>query len=303
MTITIAIPTFNRAAQLRETLRSIKQLVPPPRTPVDVLIIDNCCTDVTPQVVAEFASSAPFPVRCVREEQQGLCFARNRALQEATSEHIIFLDDDVRIAPHWLAAFLRAVETFNADAVVGPVFPLFESPPPPYYTHAVLDSVTSAYSRKGERPKRLEGEEAHQVPGCNFGVRRLVAIEVGGFDTRLDRIGRGLIGHGDWEFGYALARAHKVIAYEPGCRVEHVISADKLRAASLCARWYGFGAAERALASRHSKNVPRLAPVKSAVRALRYGLHAARARLQGDRGRAFEFVLKACREFGYARGL
>lgn len=301
--LSIAIPTYNRAAWLGRTLESLARLIVPEGVRVEVLIVDNASTDNTAAVIAEKAGHHPFPLRVVREEQQGLCYGRNRALHEAAGEHVAFFDDDVLVAPSWLHGYFDAMARFSADAVIGPVFPLFEIPPPPHYSSAVLDSVTSAYSRKGDAAMLLPPEVSHQIPGCNFGVRRETALAVGGFDPHLDRIGSGMIGHGDWEFGYALVRAGKRVAYEPRCRVDHAISAAKLSATSLRARWFGFGAAERFLATRHGKQIPRAAPVKSGARAVRYWVLSLFKRIRGDAGAAFEMELKACREWGYASGL
>jgi glycosyltransferase involved in cell wall biosynthesis len=301
--ITIAIPTFNRSGWLSRTLNSLADLALPPGTRAGVLIINNACTDNTPAVIEEISRHFPFPLRTVVEEQQGLCFARNRALRETSAAHVIFFDDDIEVAPEWLIGYVEAVARYDADAVVGPVFPLFEKSPPSYYGNVALDSLTSAYSRKGEQTMLLPSETAHQIPGCNFGVRRAAALEVGGFDPHLDRIGRGMVGHGDWEFGYALARSGKRVVYEPRCRVAHCISADKLRLTSLAARWYGFGAAERFLMARHGKTFPRWSSGRSALRAAQFLGRALWAAAGGRRAAALEQYLKACREWGYARGL
>ncbi len=303
MNVTLAIPTYNRADWLGRTLDSIARLVIPSGAHVEVIVVDNASTDDTPNTVTGRIHTFPLPLRSVREERQGLCHARNRALQEAAGSYVVFFDDDVLVAEDWLLGFQAALSRFSADAVVGPVVPLFETPPPSYFSPMALDSVTSAYSRKGEQAMLLPAETAHQLPGCNFAVRRDLALEIGGFDSRLDRIGRGMVGHGDWEFGYALVRASGRVAYEPRCRVQHWVGAPKLSPASLRARWYGFGAAERFLAVRHGKKVPRAASFKSAARAVRYLARSVAAQLLGHRAAAFEYQLKACREWGYARGL
>ena len=56
--LTIAIPTYNRAAFLRQTLAGIALQVFP-RGQFEVLVIDNNSTDDTRAVVAEFAAGTP----------------------------------------------------------------------------------------------------------------------------------------------------------------------------------------------------------------------------------------------------
>src|SRR3954471_4782626 len=99
--VTVAIPTYNRADFLRQTLAGIaaQQF---PREHFEVLVIDNNSTDHTAAVVAEFANERPAP-RYLREEKQGLDHARNRALAEARGEIVVFGDDDILVKPDWLA--------------------------------------------------------------------------------------------------------------------------------------------------------------------------------------------------------
>src|SRR5947208_16613448 len=84
--VTVAIPTYNRADFLRQTLAGIgaQQF---PRDHFEVLVIDNNSRDHTRAVVAEFATAHPAP-RYLHEPKQGLDHARNRAITEARGESI-----------------------------------------------------------------------------------------------------------------------------------------------------------------------------------------------------------------------
>ena len=99
--VTVAIPTYNRAAFLRQTLAGIAAQRFP-REVFEVLVIDNNSTDETRAVVAEFAGERPAP-RHLLETKQGLDFARNRAVAEARGEIIVFGDDDILVETDWLA--------------------------------------------------------------------------------------------------------------------------------------------------------------------------------------------------------
>ena len=80
LTVTVAIPTYRRAALLRQTLEGLVRQDYPPHL-LELLIIDNNSPDETPAVVASFAN-APLPPRHVLETQQGANHARNRAIRE-----------------------------------------------------------------------------------------------------------------------------------------------------------------------------------------------------------------------------
>src|SRR5262245_27982400 len=122
--VTIAIPTYNRADFLRQTLAGIaaQQF---PRDHFEVLVIDNNSRDHTRTVVEEFAGAHPAP-RHVHEEKQGLDYARNRAIAEARGEIILFGDDDILVSPDWMAQMtvpLIADGARRIGAVGGEVIP------------------------------------------------------------------------------------------------------------------------------------------------------------------------------------
>ena len=294
MLITIAIPTFNRADSLADTLRSVAGLAIPDRAPCEVLIVDNNSTDHTQSVLAEMSPSFPMPLRGVVEPRLGLCFARNRALREA-GDHVVFLDDDVHVATMWLVAYMRAVAEFRSDCVVGPVVPVFPKTLPPYVTRYVLSLIGSDYSRKGHASLVLPSQVAHEIPGCNFGVSRDVALDIGGFHNALDRVGAGLLAGGDTEFGIRLVKAGKRVVYEPGCRIEHLISLEKLERAYLRHRANGLGLTSARLRSMHGPHWQVRDWLRASKRAM--GLYARwqLQRLMGRRALAFEWELRTRR--------
>ncbi len=74
----------------------------------------------------------PFPVRHVVETNQGLCFGRNWGHCRGVTAHLAYLDDDIEVSPDWITGYFEAVNEYGADAVVGPVFPLFTGDCPDY---------------------------------------------------------------------------------------------------------------------------------------------------------------------------
>ncbi|MCC6982051.1 MAG: glycosyltransferase [Bauldia sp.] len=166
--LTIAICTRNRAASLRRTLVSLAGLAPP-AAPWEVVVVLNDCSDDSAVVVEEFAGSLPLVVGT--EPRAGLSPARNRAVELATGELIVWTDDDVLLAPGWLRAY-EAAATAHPEASFfgGPITPLFEGTPPPWLLPA-LPVIGSAYARQlvetdgaPVRPDRLPY-------GANFAVR------------------------------------------------------------------------------------------------------------------------------------
>ena len=87
MTITVVIPTHNRAALLRGAIKSVIAS-PLIRTERNIIVVDDGSQDETPAVVRNLG------VRYVRISGGGPSGSRNAGLQVADTEFVAFLDDD-----------------------------------------------------------------------------------------------------------------------------------------------------------------------------------------------------------------
>jgi glycosyltransferase involved in cell wall biosynthesis len=84
--VTVVITTYNRAHFLQRAIQSVLQA----GSNVEVVVVDDCSTDETPDVCAKLEN-----IRYVRlNENRGLAHARNTGIAESSSEFIAFLDDD-----------------------------------------------------------------------------------------------------------------------------------------------------------------------------------------------------------------
>lgn len=295
----IVIPTYNRATLLEAAIKSVSQLRIPDGSQAEVLVIDNNSTDNTIDIVASAAANSPFPIRYILEERQGASHVRNRAIVEARFEHLVYLDDDMTsVASDWLEAYLRVLHEFQPDCVIGPVYPDFEHPPAKWMTPALL-RCTAEYSRKGETASIVSADQAHEIPGCNFAVKKSVANEVGGFHPDLGPAGGASIRGEDFEFGEQLVLHGKRVAYAPACRISHLVSAQKMSEAGLRARWEGDGVTERYSLRIRGKELPSARRLRLAARLLRFAGISLMARLCGRREQALKYELRALQLKGY----
>ncbi len=93
MDASVVIPTHNRWEQLRCVLEGYgRQTVASSR--FEVLVCDDASTDETPGRVRDFAATAPYRVRYLRQEKKGPAAARNRGVEAADSPLVVFTDDD-----------------------------------------------------------------------------------------------------------------------------------------------------------------------------------------------------------------
>src|SRR5688500_14384398 len=88
--VTVAICTWNRAGYLRRAVESVVGQVP---RGVEVLVVDDGSTDGTGELLVELGRVYPQVV-VVREERLGVSYARNRAMEMAKGDVVVFLDDD-----------------------------------------------------------------------------------------------------------------------------------------------------------------------------------------------------------------
>ncbi|WP_233518470.1 glycosyltransferase, partial [Streptomyces corynorhini] len=94
--VTVIIPTFNEAGNIRELLRQLTDAVPA-RLPCEVLFVDDS-TDDTPAVIASAAQDCPFPVNVIHRDapEGGLGGAVVEGLKAAGSDWIVVMDADLQ---------------------------------------------------------------------------------------------------------------------------------------------------------------------------------------------------------------
>lgn len=218
--VTVAIPTYNRADFLRQTLAGLaaQQF---PREHFEVLVIDNNSTDHTRAVVAEFAHVRP-PPRYVQESKQGLDHARNRAIDEARGEIIVFGDDDILVQPDWLAQIavpLLADAAQCIGAVGGEVIPVFPNGLP--------DWVREWHAPLAFRPDAGPIEARHSPMGANLAFPKWVFAQLGPFHTALDRAAGNYFSGGDSEMIRRVRTAGFEVWFSPGAAVKHQMPASR----------------------------------------------------------------------------
>ena len=243
----IIICTHNRAASLERTLESLERLTVPAGLAYEILVVDNRSEDKTRQVVHSFMERSGLPLRYVYEEELGLSAARNRGVEEAAGEVLVFTDDDVIVDPQWLQALVDAHRQFNAAAVGGKILPQWPGERPRWYRDSIRGAVV--HLDFGEELRDLTADEL-TLWGANLSVKRSRLERVGGFDSGLGRKGQSLTG-GEETLLQQQIRAHGGrVLYTPNAVVWHVISPQRATR-SFFRRWaFGQGRTEAMLEGR-----------------------------------------------------
>ncbi|WP_414171257.1 glycosyltransferase family A protein [Clavibacter tessellarius] len=103
-----------------------------PRAPraVRIVVVDNDPAGGAGAAVEDAAAASAVPIAYVHEPTPGISAARNRALDAAGDDDLlVFLDDDERPDPGWLAALVRARQATGSAGVAGPVRSEYEVEP------------------------------------------------------------------------------------------------------------------------------------------------------------------------------
>jgi len=109
--VSVVIPTYNEAEDIRRTLDSLLAQTYPHR---EIIVVDES-TDATPAIVAEYASRG---VRLIRPERnRGRCGARNLGIRSARGDVVVILNADVFPQADFLERIIRHYES-GADYVL-----------------------------------------------------------------------------------------------------------------------------------------------------------------------------------------
>ena len=128
--ITVCICTFKRPQLLTTLLGTVESLATEGLFTISLCIVDNDSSQSACEVVSAFSWEASIPVRYVCEPEQNIARARNRAVENTEGSHVAFIDDDEIPEKCWLASLYRMWKRTNASGVLGPVLPLYQTPPP-----------------------------------------------------------------------------------------------------------------------------------------------------------------------------
>ena len=292
--VTIAIPTHNRARTLSETLDSLRAIAIPDDAALECVVIDNASTDDTPRVVEAAANSTPpFPIRSVLEPRQGSSFARNRAVDEARGDFIFFLDDDATADREWLRAMLSAMENRGLDAACGMVLPRWSTPPPPWLGPRLWVKL-AVHDRAA-----LESAPANEVAAlenyfsANVGFRRSAFARFGRFREDLGVVGGNPMSGEDTElFARIIARGGKM-GFVPGAIVHHLIGPERMTPEYLRRKSFAYGFGSAIAGGKSHNRIDKLA--KNLIR-------MCGAALRGDREGVVYHQLECANFFGYWRG-
>jgi len=226
----------------------------------ELVLVDNGSSDDSVEYVRR-----TFPEVHVAALDRNLGFAggNNAGAANAHTEFLVFLNNDTRPQPGWLAALLQAIEQDPSIGLVTSRLVYLGSP-------GVVDSAGDGYLRVGGAFKHGHGGPATDVAqsrevfgacGAAFVIRRSLFASLGGFDEDFFMV------YEDVDLSYRARLLGWRVMYAHDAIVEHAGSASVGRASDT-AVFYG----QRNLEWTWLKNTPRALLWRTAIGHVLYDL-------------------------------
>lgn len=196
MTLSVIIPVRDDA-RIRECLKGLFASDPDITANLEVLVVDNGPSEEIRAVVSE------FPAQYVVELRRGSYAARNRGIEQARGDILIFTDADCVPPPTWLRVIRSAFEDGSCRLAVGPSSGLDETQVA-RWVQSVDDSRWSALS---------QSSVVNYCDTRNFAGRREIFAA--------ERFDPELLNAGDVELGLRLTRRGEPIRFLPRMKTAH----------------------------------------------------------------------------------
>lgn len=206
----VIIPTFNRSESLCDTLRG---LFDQSDENCEIIVVDQSNKTVAEKET--FFRKYKKKFKLIKLSSPSLPRARNQGVEAAKGEVVVFCDDDVLVGKDFVAHHLTNYQDKSIDAIAGRV-------------------VEKGKKRVKERAQKVGGvtfwgsvrggfsstsrQEAGNLFGCNFSVRRKIFLQAGGFDENF--IGNAL--REETDFALRLKKQRRKIVFDPKAKLIHL---------------------------------------------------------------------------------
>ena len=198
MFFSVVIPTYNRLPILEKCLRALEQQqLEAPISAYEVVVVDDGSTDDTVNWLLRNGSEFPH-VRLVQQDHGGPAEGRNRGVDHARGDVIVFIDSDLVVTESFLISHARRLEQTwqqRGDRLC--------------FTYGAVIN-TANFDDPTREPHKLSDLSWAYFATGNVGIDREVLERSGLFDTRFR-----LYGWEDLELGERLRRMGVVLVRCP----------------------------------------------------------------------------------------
>ncbi len=203
---TVIVPVYNYAKHLRKTLQAIRDQT---YKDFELIVVDDGSADSSPKVAKQLADTV-----LINEKNSGPAVTRNKGIDAAKGEIIVFTDSDCVPENDWLENMVKRFEDRSIDAVMGNT---------KIHKSTILGDSISALGFPGganagfERLWKVdENGFTDHITSCNFASRKQTFRRYGVFDESFP-----LAGGEDSEIGYRWAKKGVKLKYAIEALVYH----------------------------------------------------------------------------------
>ena len=152
--VRIIIPVYNLEDYIENCLNSV---VNQTYRELEILCIDDGSTDNSAEKIKAFAEKDPR-VKYLYQENAGVSAARNKGLDEATGEYVMFVDGDDYIHWYMVERFIEEAKANTADIICSNT----------KRTYSLDENVNAAHHSK--TGKSITIEDAYLFNNCGYGI-------------------------------------------------------------------------------------------------------------------------------------
>jgi len=115
---------------LAKLLRKLQDQITENLFTFSVVIADNDVNQSARDIVQIWQEQSSVRIDYYCEPEQNIALARNKAVENATGNFVVFIDDDEFPDNTWLINLFKTYHSYKCAGVLGPVKPYFEGVPP-----------------------------------------------------------------------------------------------------------------------------------------------------------------------------
>jgi glycosyltransferase involved in cell wall biosynthesis len=191
MKFSLVIPAYNASKTIRTCLESaLNQTIS--RESYEIIVVDDGSTDGMAKIVEE------YPVRLLRQENQGPAVARNKGAYAASGDILVFTDSDCELDAHFL---VQMGEIFEREPAIAGVQGSYRTKQREFMARFGQVEIETRYAKMAREPY------IDFIGTYAAAYRRSVFVENDGFDTGFPRASGE-----DTEFSYKVQKqGHKLV--------------------------------------------------------------------------------------------
>ncbi len=215
--LSVVLATYGRPEVLPKTMDCLRKQDIPPES-FEVIIIDDCSPDNTPEVAQALAAEMPFETRFLRNDvNRGASYTQNRGVEAARAPLLLIMADDILLEPGALRAHLESHERHPEEevSILGNVVTC------PEMTERSVFLRKFDPFRYEENWGRMEELPFYAWGAANASIKASLLRKAGMFNSVMGQNGAGPHCHHDVEMAWRLKLQGMRLYFNPDAKGYH----------------------------------------------------------------------------------